>query len=72
MYGSRYGRWAGLWLTTEEAATEMLHVTVEGEQAVTVDGIAEGHILQDKMNQALTFEVFLFDHVRDMVFLTEI
>ena len=72
MYGSRYGRWAGLWLTTEEAVDAMHHITENGEQPVTVDGIAEGHILQDKMNQALTFEVFLFDHIRDMVFLTEI
>lgn len=72
MQGNRYGRWVGLWLTTEEAASDMVHITEAGEVPVTVEGVSEGHILQDKMNQGCVFEVFLYDHVRDMVFLTEI
>lgn len=72
MEGKRYGKWAGLWLTVEEAVEEMLHVTGDGEQPVTLDGISEGDVLHDKLHQECTFEVFLYDHVRDMVFLTEV
>ncbi len=72
MEGKRYGKWTGLWLTAEEAATEMLHVTDSGEQPITKDGVREGDILHDKMTQSCVFEVFLYDHVRDRVFLTEV
>jgi hypothetical protein len=50
----------------------MVHVTEDGERPVTVEGVSEGDILRDSANPAGTFEVLLYDHVRDMVFLTEI
>jgi hypothetical protein len=69
---ARYGRWAGLWLTTEEAAADMVQITEDGEQPVTMESVSEGHILRDSANPAGVFEVLLYDHVRDLVFLTEI
>ena len=70
--GCRYGKWVGLWLSTEEAEEDMLHVTSDGEQPVLADSVSEGDILQDKTNHACVFEVFLYDHVRDLIFLTEV
>lgn len=72
MEGCRYGRWVGLWLTTEEACVDMLHVTPEGDVPVLADRVSEGDILHDKQHSNCVFEVLLYDHVRDMVFLTEI
>jgi hypothetical protein len=50
----------------------MVHITEDGEHPVTSLGVSEGHILRDSANPAGIFEVLLYDHVRDLVFLTEI
>ncbi len=72
MEGARYGKWCGLWITAEEAAETMLQVTEDGAKPVMAKSVSEGDVLQGKMNPSLVFEVFLYDHVRDTVFLTEV